>query len=62
MYHIFASFGLNHISYIGIEIKATKQIPRRKYDVIMDMENTSDVNLTSKGPDKFIMIPVKAIP
>ncbi len=62
MYHIFASFGLNHISYIGIDINATKQIPRRKYDAIVDMENTSDVNLTSKGPDRFIIIPVKAVP
>jgi hypothetical protein len=62
MYHIFASFGLNHISYIGIDINATKQIPSRKYDVIMDTENTFDVNLSSKGPDRFIMIPVKAVP
>jgi hypothetical protein len=59
---MFASFGLNHISYIGIDINAIKQIPRRKYDAIMDTENTSDVNLTSKGPDRFIIIPVKAVP
>ena len=62
MYHIFASFGLSHSSYIGIDINATKQIPSRKYDVIMDTENTFDVNLSSKGPDRFIMIPVKAVP
>lgn len=59
---MFASLGLNHISYIGIDINAAKQIPRRKYDAIIDMEKTSDVNLTSKGPDKFIIIPVKAVP
>ncbi len=52
-------FGLNHISYIGMDINATKQIPSRKYDIIMDMENTSDVNLTGKGPDRFIIMPVK---
>ena len=62
MYYVFASLGLNHISYIGIDINATKQIPSRKYDVIMDTENTFDVNLSSKGPDRFIMIPVKAVP
>ncbi|MCP4251901.1 MAG: hypothetical protein GY775_00600 [Candidatus Scalindua sp.] len=26
------------------------------------MENMLDVNLTSKGPDRFIIIPVKAVP
>jgi len=62
MYHMFASFGLNHISYIGIVINATKQMPRRKYDAIMVRENRSDVNRTSKGPDRFIMMPVKAVP
>ncbi len=40
-------------------MRAIKQIPRRKYDAIMDMENTSDLNLTSQGPDKFIIVPAK---
>ena len=62
MSYIFASLGLNHISYIGIDINATKQMPRRKYDAIIDMENMPDVNLTSKGPDRFIIIPVNAVP
>lgn len=41
-------------------MRAIKQIPRRKYDAIMDMENTSDLNLTNHGPDKFITVPAKA--
>ncbi len=47
---------------MGIDINATKQIPSRKYDIIMDMVNTSDVNLTGKGLDRFIIMPVKAVP
>ena len=54
-----ASFDLNHISYIGIDMRAIKQIPRRKYDAIKDMENTSDLNLTNQGPDKFIIVQAK---
>ncbi len=37
-----------------------KQAPRRKYDVIKDKENTSDLNLINHGPDKFIIVPAKA--
>ncbi len=36
-----------------------KQKPRRKYDVIKDKENTSDLNLINHGPDKFIIVPTK---
>ena len=37
-----------------------KQKPRRKYDVINDMENTSDLYLINHGPDRFIIVPAKA--
>jgi hypothetical protein len=40
-------------------MRAIKQMPRRKYDAIKDMENTSDLNLTNQGPDRFIIVPAK---
>jgi hypothetical protein len=44
-----------------MKMRAIKQIPRRKYEIIIDMENTFDVNLTNHSPERFIMIPTKAV-
>ncbi len=58
-YYISDSFDLNHISYKGRVMRNMKQKPRKKYDVIKDKENTSDLYLINQGPDKFIIVPTK---
>ncbi len=45
---------------MGIEMKKMKHKPSIMYDAIKVKVNISDLYLISQGPDKFIIVPIKA--